>query len=74
MGIKFNLYHSPSQFIRRQFDDIFLSFPRKQVLTFLHIVSNGDKIHELSNLFSEENKKKYFKMLSAEIFTQSAMH
>ena len=29
-------------------------------------------LHEISNLFSGKNKKKYFKMSSAENFAQSA--
>ena len=29
---------------------------------------------KFQNLFSWKNEKKYFKMLSAEIFTQSAKH
>ena len=32
--ISFNLYHSLGIFSRRQIDDIFLIFPRKQDLTF----------------------------------------
>ena len=39
-------------FSRQYFEIFFLPFPRKQVLTF-HvnslIVSNGDKLHEMSN-------------------------
>ena len=51
----------------------FLIFPRKQVWHFMQIVSNGDNLHGLSNpVFWENIKKKYFKMLSAEIFTQHA--
>ena len=38
----------------------------------MQIVSIGDNLHEMSNQFSKKNKEKYFKMLSAEIFTQSA--
>ena len=38
----------------------------------MQIVSIGDNLHEMSNLFSEKNKKKYFSMLSAENFTQNA--
>ena len=32
-------------------------------------ISKGDNLHEMPNLFSWKNKKKYFKMLSAEILT-----
>ena len=36
-------------------------------------VSTGDNLHEMSIMFPGENiKKKYFKMSSAENFTQSA--
>ena len=34
----------------------------------------GDSLHEMSSLFSRKNKKKYFKMSSAEIFTHHAKH
>ena len=46
-----NLYHSLGIFSRRQIDDIFLIFPRKQDLTFhanCEIVSLGDNLHEMS--------------------------
>ena len=58
-------------------NDFFSYFipPRKQDLTF-HANCNGDNLHEISkleticmksqNLFSGENKKKYFSMSSAE--------
>ena len=36
-------------------------------------ISLGDNLHEMSNpIFSEKKKEKYFKMSSAEIFTQHA--
>ena len=35
----------------------------------MQIVSIGDNLHEMPNLFSSKNKNKYFKMSSAEIFT-----
>ena len=38
----------------------------------MQTVSNGDSLHEMSNLFYGKNKKTYFKMSSAENFTQSA--
>ena len=38
----------------------------------MQIVSLGDNLHEMSNPVFWENKKKYFKMLFAESFTQSA--
>ena len=38
----------------------------------MQIVFNGDNLHEMSNLFSGENEKKYFIMSSPENFTQSA--
>ena len=41
----------------------------------MQIVSLGDNLHEMSYpVFWEKNKKKYFKMSSAENFTQSAKH
>ena len=38
----------------------------------MQIVSIGDNLHEMSNLFFCKIQAKYFKMLSAEIFSQSA--
>ena len=38
----------------------------------MQIVSWGDNLHEMSNPVFWEKQKKYFKMLSAENFTQSA--
>ena len=38
----------------------------------MQIVSNGDNLHEMSNLFSGKNKKKKFNMSSAKNFTRSA--
>ena len=38
----------------------------------MQIVFNNDNLHEWSNPVSWEKYKKYFKMLSAEDFTQSA--
>ena len=52
----------------------FLFFSRKQVLTFMQIVSIGDNLHEMSKPVFWANKKKYFSMLSAENFIQSAKH
>ena len=51
---------------------IFLFFPENRIWNFMQIVDN---LHEMSNpVFWEKNKKKYFKTLSAENFTQSAEH
>ena len=36
----------------------------------MQIVSIGDNLHEISMPVSGEKKEKYFKILSAEIFTQ----
>ena len=47
----------------------FLTFPRKQSLTFQLYETISRKCQ---TLFSKKNKKKYFKMSSAEILTQSA--
>ena len=38
----------------------------------MQIVSIGDNLHEMSNLVFWEKLEKYFKMSSAENFTQSA--
>ena len=38
----------------------------------MQIVSNGDNLHEMLKPVFWEKKKKYFKMSSAENFTQSA--
>ena len=40
----------------------------------MQIVSNGDNLQEMSNPVFWEKQAKYFKMLSAEIFTQRAKH
>ena len=47
----------------------FFIFLENRIWHFMQIVSN---FHEVSNLVFEEIKKKYFKMLSAEVFTQHA--
>ena len=38
------------------------------------IVSSGDSLHEIPKSIFWKELKNYFKMLSAEIFTQSAKH
>ena len=59
----------------------FLFFPENRTWHFMQIVSIGDKCKlspleticmKCQILFPMKNKKKYFKMLSAEKFTQSA--
>ena len=42
----------------------------------MQIISSGDNLHEMSNLVFWEKQQKYvyFKMPSAEIFTQHAEH
>ena len=57
----FNLYHSLGKFNRQQIGNVFLIFPEKV------------NLHEMLNTVSLENKKKCFKMSSAETFTQSAV-
>ena len=37
----------------------------------MQIVSNGDNLHEMSNPIFREKQEKYFKLVSAENFTQS---
>ena len=44
--IKF--YQSLGKFSRWEIGDIFLIFPRKQDLTLMQIVSNGDNLHVMS--------------------------
>ena len=54
-------------------DDIFLIFLSKQELTFHENCLLQETIcMKYQILFSGKNKKKYFKMSSAENFTQSA--
>ena len=50
----------------------FLFFLENRIWHFVQIVSLGDNLHEVSNPISRKNKKKYFKMSSAEYFTQHA--
>ena len=38
----------------------------------MQIISYGDNLHEMSKPVFWEKKEKYFKLSSAEIFTQSA--
>ena len=40
----------------------------------MQIVSTGDNLHQMSKPAFWKNEEKYFKMLSAENFTQSAKH
>ena len=40
----------------------------------MQIYSSGDDLHEMSDPIFWENKKKYFKMLSAEILMQHTKH
>ena len=41
---------------------------------FMQILTNGDNLHEITNSVFWENQEKYFKISSAENFTQSAEH
>ena len=50
----------------------FLFFPENRIWHFMQIVSLGDNLHEMSNSVFWEKYEKYFKMSSAENFTQSA--
>ena len=62
-----NLYHENLADDKLLFSYFFL---RKQNLIFHEI---RDNLHEMSKpVFWKKNKKKYFKISSAEIFTQSA--
>ena len=49
-----------------------LIFPRKEALIFRAIFVRGNKLHELSKSIIWENKKKWFKMSSAESSTKHA--
>ena len=50
----------------------FLFFPENRIWHFMQIVSIGDKsCLKCQILFSGKNKKRYFKMSSAQNFTQS---
>ena len=40
----------------------------------MQIVLNGGNLHEMSNPVFWEKQEKYFKMSSAEFFTQDAKH
>ena len=49
----------------------FLFFPENRIRPSMQI-SIGENLLKCQILFSKKNKKKYFKMLSAEKFSQSA--
>ena len=68
------LNHSLCLFSRRQIHDIFFwLFQENRVWRFMQIVRIGDNLYEISNTISWEKYQKYFKMSSAEHFTQSTM-
>ena len=50
----------------------FLFFPENRIWHFMQIISLGDNLYEMSNPVCWEKLEKYFKMSSAENFTQSA--
>ena len=52
-----NDYQSLDEFSTWQIDDIFLFFPENRLSHFIQIVSTGDNLHEMLNLFSKWNKK-----------------
>ena len=59
----------------KNFSRYFTTFyPENRFWHFMQIVSTGDNLHEMSKHVFKENKKKYFNMMSAENFTQSANH
>ena len=62
-----NLYHSQSNFSRRNNDDIFLIFlSRNQVLPFHVNYLLGDSLHEISNhFFLVKLQKIVFKIMSS---------
>ena len=53
-------------FSRQLIETCFVIFPRKQIWHFMQIVSYGNNLHEMSNLFSGKNKKNTINLLSAE--------
>ena len=71
ISISIHWHIGPRRLIQDYKIDIFLIFLRKQVLTFHANCLHGDNLHEMSKPVSCKNSEKYFKMLSAEIFTQS---
>ena len=64
----FNLYHSLGIFSRRQIDDIFLIFPRKQDLTFHANCLLETICMKCQILFSRKNKKNISKCRLLKIF------
>ena len=54
----------------------FLVFPENRIWHFIQIVSYTDNLYEMSKpaFWKKYEKKKHFKILSAENFTQSAKH
>ena len=50
----FNAEHSTEDILKY----FFLFFPENRIWRFMQIVSNGDNLHEMSNLFSRKNKKR----------------
>ena len=50
----------------------FLFFPEIKIWHFMQIFSIGDSLYDMLNPVFWEKLRKYFKMSSAEIFTQSA--
>ena len=61
-----------TNFRRKHFQIFFSFFPSNQILTAHANCRMGDNLYEISKPVSLENKKKYFKILSAENFTQHA--
>ena len=53
---------------------LFLFFPENRFWHFMQIVSYGDNLHGMSNPVFWEKYEKYFRLSSAEIFTQNAKH
>ena len=68
----FNLHHSLGWSSRQHIDDTFLIFPRKQVLTFHADCLQWRQFTRNVKTCFLGKVRKYFKMTSAEIFTQSA--
>ena len=68
----FNLYHPLGKFSRLMIV-FFLIFLENKLLTVHSYCLLRRQVHEMTKLFSGKSKKKYLKMMSAEIFIQHAL-
>ena len=69
-----SLYRSQLIQYRRQIENIFFIFPENMLQHFMQIVSLGDNLHDmLKPIFWKKKSENYFRLSSAEIFTQHAV-